>query len=110
MEKYKYPTESDKKFELRVKYYVIKMKREFDFEYSEGDFVRQHELLLTYSHFPDYLLIHASKEGILPLVIHSLNKGADINANDNNAIILAQLYEREDIIQYLKMIQKFVLI
>ena len=104
MEKYKYPKESDKRFELRVKYYVLKMKREFDFDYTEGDFIRQYQLLLAYSHFPDYLLIHSAKEGILPLVIHSLKKGADINANDNNALILAELYEREEIIEYIQKI------
>jgi hypothetical protein len=99
IEKYK-QDESQKQFFLRVIYYVSKMKEEYEFDYSKGDFKKQYNLL---KENPDInnLFIESAGNGELSLIVHSLNKGVDIHAENDEALILASKYGHLEVVKYL---------
>ena len=85
IEKYKRDDESWKEFFLRTVYYIAKMKEDFKFEYSGGDFKKQYEFLIKYKPL-NMLLIESAKEGELSLVKYALKKGVDIHSSRDAAL------------------------
>lgn len=99
---YKYLDESWKEFFLRAIYYIEKMKEKFEFQYTFGSFKNQYDLLNKYQ--GKNLLLEAAKEGEVPLVKYSLEKGIDINSRDNyglTALSLASINGKIDVVKYL---------
>ena len=73
-----------KSFFSEVVYYVKKMKHDFGFEYSEGDFRKQHYILNNNKNKGyDDLSIRAAKANDLSLLIFALNKGANPHLFDD---------------------------
>ena len=99
IEKYKKDDESWKQLFLRVIYYISKMKEEFEFEYTEGDFKKQYEILKKPR--KESLLFEATRAGELFLVEFALKTGDDIHFNDNSALKLASSKGYYDIVKYL---------
>ena len=101
IEKYKRKNESWKQFFLRVIYYISRMKEEFHFSYTEGDFKKQYDLLQQYKN-TDKLLRKAIKNRVLSLVIYSIKEGANIYRDDYKApLIIASQIGNLDAVKYL---------
>ena len=81
IEKYKKENETWKQFFLSVIYYISKMKDEKKFNYTEGDFKKQYNLLKKYN--DNLLLIYSSREGELSLVKFAIQQGAVLQALEN---------------------------
>ena len=75
IEKYKLENETWKRFFLRYVYYTSKMREQYEFEYSGGNFKQQYELLKSYGGGHDYLLLSAAIIGDLSLVKYAIEKG-----------------------------------
>ena len=101
IEKYKKENETWKQFFLSAIYYISKMKDEKKFNYTEGDFKKQYNLLKKYKDSPDLLLIYSSKEGELSLVKHALQHGADFNALENYPVRIAAANGKLNVVKYL---------
>ena len=97
IEKYK---EAWKDFFLKATFYISKMKEDFEYDYSEGDFKKQYNILkdnVTYH----YRARAAAREGELPILIYAIKKG--------NSNIVARYHYMDvaagkghlDIVQYL---------
>ena len=99
IEKYKKGDETYKRFFLRFAYYTSKMRETFKFEYTDGDFKEQYELLKKFKGIT--LLINAAKIGELSLVKYAKKKGADISANGDLAFRAASLYGHLNVVKYL---------
>ena len=98
IEKYKKDKESWKEFFLRVIYYVSKLKDEYEFTYSFGDFRKQYELLKNYT--GERLLSKAVEMGELALVKH-LAKKENLNTLNRYLLVAASRFGHLDIVKYL---------
>ena len=96
IEKYKLENETWKRFFLRYVYYTSKMRDEYKFEYSGGDFKRQYDLLKSYT--VDYVLILAAVFGELSLVKYAVEKGVKPSSS---ALITASSHGNLDVVKYL---------
>lgn len=98
IEKYRKEGESWKDFFLKAMFYIGKMREEFKFEYTFGDFKKQYYLLKDSSDVHD-LLFESAKEGELPLVIRALRQGASVKYQA--ALNVAVRNGHLDIVKYL---------
>ena len=103
IEEYKREDESWKKFFLNVNYYISKMKDEFKFEYTEGDFKKQYFILKEASNYAGFhkLLTGAAKQGELSLVKFALEKGASVHAYCDGALRNASEKGHLEVVKYL---------
>ena len=129
IEKYKSVNESWKRFFLSAIYYISKLKEDYQFVYTSGDFENQYwlfknkksDLLFLYAASDDewsiikylidkgysvhlyqnYALRKAAKAGDLEMVKWLVEHGADIHANDNDALIAASEDGHLDVVKYL---------
>ena len=99
IEKYKKENETYKQFFLRFAYYTAKMRENFQFEYTEGDFKLQFALLKKYK--GNTLLIYAAEKGELSLVKYAKEKGANLSANGDLAFRLASYNGHLNVVKYL---------
>ena len=99
IEKYKRENEGWKQFFLRAIYYIGKMKEKHEYVYTSGDFKEQYELLTK---FPGSLLLkEAAEKGILSLVKHAIQRGANIHAFDDVAVRAASTRGHLEVVKYL---------
>ena len=90
IEKYKNGNESWKRFFLRFTYYETRMRDELNFQYSEGNFKSQYNLLkMNMNNNMNILLISAAKAGELTLIKHALQNGAYIRHDTDGALSYA---------------------
>ena len=76
IEKYKKRNQSWKSFFLEVLYYVSKMKDEYKYDYTSGNFRKQYEIL---GHGTiDHVLMQAARQGEFPLVKFAVENGANM--------------------------------
>ena len=101
IEKYKYEKESWKQFFLRAIYYISKMKEDFEFIYTDGDFKKQFDLLTQYNYSDNKLLIEAARKGELSVVKYALEQGAYIHQGDDAALQLASANGHYEVVKYL---------
>jgi ankyrin repeat protein len=102
IEKYKKEGESWKRFFLNAIYYISRLKEEFDFDYTVGDFREYYKLLKNNKeHGFNDLLINSAVLGYLPLVIYSLKHGADIHTEKDFALRVASQKGYLDVVKYL---------
>jgi hypothetical protein len=101
IEQYKLQRESWKQFFLRTIYYISKMKEQYKYEYTFGDFVSQYSLLSRYIYNKNTLFIQSAKEGELAIVIWSLKNGASIHVLEDLALLEASQEGRTEIVKYL---------
>ena len=92
IEKYR-KEESLKSFFSKIAYYLEKMRKKYDFEYEDGDFEKQCNLLERYVE-KNILLIEASKGGELSLVKYCLHNGCNVST-DHEAPLVAAVYNRQ---------------
>lgn len=97
IEKYKKDNESWKQFFLQFTYYILKM-RDYKFEYTSGNFNTQYILLKKC--VGSKLLVESARVNI-SLVEYSLTQGADIHAENDDALRLASQYGYIEIVKYL---------
>lgn len=108
IEKYK----TYKRYYLHVVYYVSKMLEKFKYSYVSGNPQKQFNIFkgVNYGHkFPESfeksrqeeLLLSASREGELNLVIEAIEKGANIHADSEKALRTASYNGRLGIMKYL---------
>ena len=69
IEKYKKENESWKTFFSRATKWIYKMKKEFDFDYSGGDFFRQYNIWRS-----ENILVKAAEAGELDIIKHCVQK------------------------------------
>ena len=94
--------ESWKSFFSEVIYYVKKMKRDFEFEYSGGDFRKQYEILnRSKNRGYNDLFFRAGEKNELTLVIFALKKGAEPHLFDDEILCNSCQLGRLEIVQYL---------
>ena len=91
IEKYKKENESWKQFFLRAIYYISKMRDEFGFIYSAGDFKEKFMLLKTYE--KDLLLVVAMEKGHSDLARHALKTGAKFNMGGLRAGLAQHMFK-----------------
>ena len=91
--------ESWKSFFSEVVYYVKKMKRDFGFEYSGGDFRKQYDILNKNTGYND-LSIRAVEMNEFSLLIFALNKGVNRYFADQLLCFSSQMGHLE-IVKYL---------
>ena len=126
IEKYKLKDETWKRFFLRFVYYTSKMRDEFEFQYTGGNFENQYSLLKSYG--VHYLLLaaaiigelslvkYAVQKGVIPsyaaletaasyghleLVKYLVESGVDIHTGEENALALASFHGYLDVVKYL---------
>ena len=130
VEKYKLEEESWKKFFAKIQFYAIRMKKNYNFIYVNGDFAEQYSLLKNYKN-SDLLLqscsknelsllkycvehlkldvkVHsnwavriASSSGYVDILLYLISKGADIHANSGYCIRWACKYGHYEIVKIL---------
>lgn len=100
IEKYKKDNESWKQFFLRSLYYILKMREEYQFDYFEGDFIKQYYILKKSSSL-NFLLVRAAEMKELSLVNYALEKGANIHFNNDQALRLGSSVGDLNIVKYL---------
>jgi hypothetical protein len=104
IEQYKGKDETWKHFFLRAIYYIAKMKEDFEYEYTFGDFEKQYNLLKIYNkeqENKDNLLRESSNKGELALVIWGLKNGANIHANNDIALRWTSGNGHLEVVKYL---------
>ena len=99
IEKYKQIDETWRRFFVKSTYYISKMREEFEFTYTSGDFKKQYTLIKD--HKDDDLIIKAIETGELSLVEYSVNHGAFIHGHFNTAFIMASTRGHADVVRYL---------
>lgn len=108
IEKYKRSDESWKEFFLRVLYYIGKIKEQFRFSYTVGDFKRIYDLLKTGNW--SELLIKASEEGDISLVKYVNERGANMNLeNYHEALVYASKNGHLEVVKYLTKHSQYAL-
>ena len=100
IEKYKNGNESWKRFFLRFVYYTKRMREQYKFEYTEGNFERQYNLLKLKNH-KNRLLISASQEGELSLIKYAIENGADLHYDADGALSYASRGGHLDVVKWL---------
>ena len=98
-DKYKKDNESWKQFFLSVLYYKAKMKETFKFDFNEGDFKKQYELLKKYK--GDDLLYKSAEQGETSLVKYAIKNGASVHAQQDYALRWAAAKGHLDVVKYL---------
>ena len=98
IEKYKKEDESWKSFFARCSFYIIEMREKYQFNYSDGDFQKQYNILKNSGPFT--LLAEASRCHV-SLVKYALEKGINVHYNDDEALRLACSTGQLDIVKYL---------
>ena len=101
IEKYKERNQSWKSFFLEVLYYVSKMKDEYKYDYTSGNFRKQYEIL---GHGTiNYVLIEAARQGEFPLVKFAVEKFAVENGSNFFTSAAGHAAEKGhyDIVKYL---------
>lgn len=127
IEKYKKENESWKTFFSRATMYIYKMRKEFDFNYTGGDFFRQYNIWISENILvkaaesgelriiqhcvqnlnedlrvdEDSVLTHASEQGHLDVVKYALEKGCDIHASFDYAVRWASARGHYSVVKYL---------
>lgn len=99
IETYKHKNESWKQFFIKAVNYIALMEEEFEYEYISGNFFKQYKLL--HKTDIDALLVDSALEGEIYRVIWALFKGADIHAEDDNALKWASEKGHLDVVKYL---------
>ena len=99
IEKYKEIDESWRMFFVKSVYYISKMREEFQYNYTSGDFKKQYTLIKDYR--DDDLIIKAIETGELSLVEYSVKHGAFIRGHFNGALIMAGKHGYADVVRYL---------
>ena len=79
IEKYKKEDESWKHFFLDAIRSIALMKENFEYDYSEGNFRQQYNLLRKYKDNMTDLLVQSVSARIFPLIDYSVNHGGDIH-------------------------------
>ena len=94
IEKYR-KEESLTRFFSKIAYYLEQMRKKHDFEYTDGDFEKQWDLLEKYKE--NILLIQACGQGELSLVKYCLKKGCDVStvSTDHEAPLISAIYSRQ---------------
>jgi len=90
-----------KEFYLRAIYYISKMKEDYGYVYTFGDFKTQYNLLKEYGKNKSDLLIRSSITGEPSLVIWSLKNGADIHVENDLALRWASYNGNLELVKYL---------
>jgi ankyrin repeat protein len=99
IDKYKKENESWKQFFLRSIYYISKMKEDFEFEHTSGDFQLQYKLLANNT--INSLLKESAERGILSLVKYAVEHGSNIHSFDDVAVRIASTKGHLDVVKYL---------
>ena len=99
IEKYR-KEESLKRFFSKIAYYLEQMRKKHDFEYTDGDFEKQLDLLERYIE-KNILLIESSKEGELSVVKYCLQKGCDVSTDHEAPLITAIYHQQVHIVKFL---------
>ena len=100
IEKYKKENESWKRFFLRAIYYISKLKDIFKYEYMEGNFETQYQLLYHNKNM-NRLYLEAASNGELPLVKFALKNGAFLHFLQDAAVRNAAGEGHLDVLKYL---------
>ena len=85
--------------EIKSIYYISKMREEFEFTYTSGDFKKQYTLIKDYR--DGDLIVKAIESGELSLVEYSVKHGAFIRGLFNGALIMAGKHGYADVVRYL---------
>lgn len=101
IEKYKNKRETWKYFFSRAIFYISFLKEEYDYQYTFGNFVKQYKLLEKYKDNMNYLLINATNDQELALVIWSLKNGANIRIENDAVLASSCRIGNFEITQYL---------
>ena len=102
IEKFKKANQTWKQFFLNATYYISKMKDEFEFEYSYGDFKKYYDILKkTEEKGLNDLLTIASTDGYLPLVAHSVKRGADVHTGNDLSLRNSASRGHLEVVKYL---------
>jgi ankyrin repeat protein len=96
IEKYKKKNESWKKFFLQAIYYISKMREDFQYEYTSGNFRTQFKLFANYK--GNSLLAEAACRGELEIVKYAISKGAN---TIDDALMFASYYGNLNVVKYL---------
>jgi len=89
-----------KEFYLQAIYYISKMKEDYGYVYTFGDFKEQYKLLKQLITDKNKLLYYSSRKGELALVIWSLKNGAD-HAKIDEALVIASAQGHLEVVKYL---------
>ena len=89
IEQYKREDESWKRFFLTAIYYISKMKEDYQFTYTSGNFYNLHKILELDKGNINDLLLSAARFGSLDLARHALEKGANIHTLRDYALRVA---------------------
>ena len=103
IEQYKLENETWKQFFLRFIYYISLMKEKHQFEYTGGNFKKQHELLENFRDI-DQLITKAIEEGELSLVKFVLERSKQTGKKIEERNLLlgyATRYRQPEIVKYL---------
>lgn len=96
IEKYKKDNESWKTFFSRATMYIYKMKKEFDFNYTGGDFFRQYNIWIS-----ENILVKAAESGELRIIQHCVqNLNEDIRADEDSVLTHASEKGHLDVVKY----------
>ena len=106
VEKCKKETESWKRFYLRAIHYIEKMKEKFGFDYSDGDFRLQYDILKDSGNDEKDLLNRSSAYAQLSLIKFAVSQGARIYPGGSVAVSWAAENGHLDIVKYLVEDQK----
>ena len=101
IEKYKKMDESWKRFFLRFTYYTSCMRKQYQFEYSEGNFEIKCDLVKRNNKKKDSLLECAAGKGELSLVKYAIENGADIHYDVDGALSYASKNGHFDVVKWL---------
>ena len=101
VKQYKKDSESWKQFFLRFLYYKSLMKEMFEFEFTEGNFRKQYELLINNQLDIANLLFSAAIQGETSIVKYVAKQGVDLNTGSNYPLRLAALNGHLDVVKYL---------
>lgn len=99
IEKFK-KEESMKKFFAKVSYYVSRLKHLYDFEYEQGEFEKQYNLLEEFCYDKDKLLIKSAEQGEFSLVKYARKYVLEIDSVEE-ALSYAVEINNMEIVMYL---------
>ena len=100
IEKCKIPLESWKRFFLRFVYYATRMREQYKFEYTDGSFKSQYNLLKLKNH-KNRLLISSAQIGELSLIKYAVENGADLHYDADGALSYASREGHLDVVKWL---------
>lgn len=96
IEKYKKENESWKRFFSRAAKCIHKMKTEFDFNYTEGDFQKQYNIWKS-----ENILVKAAEEGQLSIIQHCVeNLNEDIKIDEDSVLTHASENGHLEVVKY----------